>query len=459
MHSPPPVQVKIADTTASPRANVPLFDARYRAPFLMVTALFFLWAMPNNLNDVLIRQFMKSFQISRLQAGLVQSAFYFGYFCISMPAAFVLRRFGYRIGLVSGLLLYALGCLLFWPAAVVNQYSFFLLALFVIAAGLAFLETGAASFITQLGEPETSERRLNFAQSFNPPGTIAGALIGTVFIFSGLEPKPAEVQSMKAAGQYAAFLHRETLRVITPYLLLSAVVFLFALVLLRVRFPAKTLSQEQFPFEERGTPTSLFRIPHFVSAVIAQFFYVGAQVGTWSFLIQYVIDYTHQPEKIAGYFLSGTLVIFAAGRFISTFLMRYISPNVLMGSFALTNVLLLAVAITRPGWIGLWAIMATSFCMSLMYPTIFALGLKQLGPNTTLGASILVMAIIGGAVLTPVVGWVAERTHSMADAFLVPLLCYLVVAWFAFLGSKIRSKIHATQTEVLHQENLHSGTI
>ncbi|WP_353072626.1 MFS transporter [Tunturiibacter gelidoferens] len=144
----------------------------------MVTALFFLWAMPNNLNDVLIRQFMKSFQISRLQAGLIQSAFYFGYFCVSMPAAFVLRRFGYRIGLVSGLMLYSFGCFLFWPAAEINRYSFFLLALFVIAAGLAFLETGAASFVTQLGEPETSERRLNFAQSFNPPGTIAGALIG-----------------------------------------------------------------------------------------------------------------------------------------------------------------------------------------------------------------------------------------------------------------------------------------
>jgi FHS family L-fucose permease-like MFS transporter len=455
MHTPPSIPKQDTGTRSPPRANVPLFDARYRAPFVMVTALFFLWAMPNNLNDVLIRQFMKSFQISRLQAGLVQSAFYFGYFCVSMPAAFVLRRYGYRIGLVSGLMLYSFGCFLFWPAAEINRYSFFLLALFVIAAGLAFLETGAASFVTQLGEPETSERRLNFAQSFNPPGTIAGALIGTVFIFSGLEPSAVQVQSMKAAGQYAPFLHRETLRVITPYLVLSAVVFLFALALLRVQFPAKTLSQEKFPFEERITPQGLFRIRHFVWAVVAQFFYVGAQVGTWSFLIQYVIDYTHQPEKIAGYFLSGTLALFAIGRFTSTFLMRYIRPNVLMGTLALTNVLLLAVAVTKPGWIGLWAIMATSFCMSLMYPTIFALGLKQLGPNTTLGASVLVMAIIGGAVLTRVVGWVAERTHSMADAFIVPLLCYLVVAWFAFLGSKIQ----VSRTDVIHEEHLHTGSI
>ena len=421
----------------------------------MVTALFFLWAMPNNLNDVLIRQFMKSFQISRLQAGLVQSAFYFGYFCISLPAAFVLRRFGYRVGLVTGLLVYSAGCLLFYPAAQVNRYSFFLCALFVIAAGLAFLETGAASFITQLGDPATSERRLNFAQAFNPPGTIAGALIGTVFIFSGIEPSVADVQKMKAAGTYAGFLHGETLRVIMPYLVLGSVVFLFALALLRVNFPAPTLSQQNYPGKERGPVTSLFRVPHFVAAVLAQFFYVGAQVGTWSFQIQYMLDYTHQPEKVAGYFLSGALALFALGRFVATVLMKYVRPNVLMGVLAVTNIALLAVAIAVPGWVGMWALMLTSFCMSLMYPTIFALGLKELGPNTTLGASVLVMAIIGGAVVTPVVGYVAERTHSTAWGFAVPLLGYVVVAWFAFVGSRVQVK----PGDVRLEEALHSSSI
>ncbi len=421
----------------------------------MVTGLFFLWAMPNNLNDVLIRQFMKSFQISRLQAGLVQSAFYFGYFCISLPAAFVLRRFGYRIGLVTGLLFYAVGCLLFYPAAQVNSYSFFLFALFVIAAGLAFLETGAASFITQLGDPATSERRLNFAQAFNPPGTIAGALIGTVFIFSGIEPSIADVQKMKTAGTYVGFLHGETLRVITPYLVLGSVVFLFAMALLRVNFPSPTLSQQNYPGEQRGPVTSLFRVPHFVAAVLAQFFYVGAQVGTWSFQIQYMLDYTHQPEKVAGYFLSGALALFALGRFVATALMKYVRPNVLMGVLAVTNIALLAAAIALPGWVGMWAMMLTSFCMSLMYPTIFALGLKELGPNTTLGASVLVMAIIGGAVVTPVVGYVAERTHSTAWGFAVPLLGYVVVAWFAFVGSRVR----ATPGDVRLEEALHSSSI
>lgn len=200
---------------------------------------------------------------------------------------------------------------------------------------------------------------------------------------------------------------------------------------------------------------NLLHVPHFVWAVIAQFFYVGAQVGTWSFLIQYVEEYTHQPEKVAGYCLSGTLLLFALGRFVSTYLMQYIRPNVLMGVLALANVALLSVAIVRPGWVGLWALMSTSFCMSLMYPTIFALGLKGLEPNTTLGASVLVMAIIGGAAITPLLGWVAERAHSMATGFSVPLGCYLVVAYFSFIGCKAR----LLASEVLPADQRHQGSV
>jgi len=454
MHKPFQEESQIRKSNSS-GIKVSLFDPRYRIPFVMVTALFFLWAMPNNLNDVLIRQFMKSFQISRLEASLVQSAFYFGYFCVSMPAALVLRRFGDRAGLVAGLLLYALGCFLFWPAAELNRYSFFLLALFVIAAGLAFLETGAGAFITQLGDPDTSERRLNLAQSFNPPGSITGALIGTIFIFSGLEPTAGQVRAMKGAGQYNAFLHHETLRVITPYLVLGTVVFLFAMSLLRVRFPPAKFNRVESPAFRRGAIGELLRMPHFVWAVIAQFFYVGAQVGSWSFLIQYVEEYTRQPEKTAGYFLSGTLLLFAAGRFVSTYLMQYIRPNMLMGAMAIANVGLLSITIALPGWIGLWALMLTSFCMSLMYPTIFALGLRGLGSNTTLGASVVVMAIIGGAVLTPLLGWVAERAHSMAAGFAVPLGCYLVVAYFSFIGCRA----HPVASEILHADPGRQGHV
>jgi len=415
-----------------------LFARENLLPFILVTALFFLWGIPNNLNDVLIRQFMKSFAITRFKAGLIQSAFYMGYFLLSMPAALVMRRFGYKAGLVTGLLLYACGTLLFWPAAVIGRYGFFLLALFVIASGLAFLETGANPFIAQLGDPESSERRLNFSQAFNPLGAISGVLIGTVFIFSGIELTPQQTAAMKAGGALQAYLRHETMRVITPYLALGSVVLLWAVLIIRTRFPKVAGETASHSAAEHGRFRDLFAYPHFLLAVVAQFFYVGAQVGTWSYFITYVQDYTRQPEKVAGYFLSGTLVAFGVGRFSSTWIMQFIRPNVLMGVYSVTNVLLVAIGVILPGWIGLWAIFLTSFFMSLMFPTIFALGIKGLGANTKIGGSLIVMAIIGGAVFTPVMGLVAEATRSMAMAMLVPLVCYTFIGYYGFLGSRMR---------------------
>jgi FHS family L-fucose permease-like MFS transporter len=418
--------------------RAPLFARRYLWPFLLVTSLFFLWGIPNNLNDVLIRQFMKSFEITRFRAGLVQSAFYMGYFLLSMPAALVMRRFGYKTGLVTGLLLYSFGTLLFWPAAQVGSYGFFLLALFVIATGLAFLETGANPFIAQLGDPETSERRLNFSQAFNPLGAISGALIGTTFIFSGVELTKVQVAAMKASGAYTAYLQQETMRVITPYLVLGCVVLVAALLMARTRFPSAEGPSQTVVSLEAGRFRNLLHYPHFLQAVVAQFFYVGAQVGTWSYFIQYVQDYVHASEKTAGLFLTGTLVAFGVGRFSATVLMKYVRPNRLMGLYSLVNVVLVAIGVLFPGWIGLWSIFLTSFFMSLMFPTIFALGLKELGPNTKLGGSLIVMAIIGGAVFTPLMGLLFEATRSMADAMLIPLGCYLFISYFAFFGSRVR---------------------
>ena len=416
-----------------------IFPAGRLLPFVLVTALFFLWGIPNNLNDVLIRQFMKSFELTRLQAGLVQSAFYLGYLMLSMPAALIMRRFGYKTGLVFGLFLYGAGAFLFWPAAHAGSYTFFLIALFVIASGLAFLETGASPFIAQVGAPETTERRLNFSQAFNPLGAISGVLIGTTFIFSGRELAPAQVQALKANGTYSAILQQETFRVITPYLVLGCVVIIWALFILSVKFPDVGGEQETQHGEARGRISDLFKYPHFIQSVVAQFFYVGAQVGTWSYFIQYVQDYTHQPEKIAGYFLSGTLAAFAIGRFSATYFMKFIEPGKLMGIYTIANIILVSIGVLFPGWLGLWAIFLTSFFMSVMFPTIFALGLRGLGSNTKVGGSLIVMAIVGGAIFTPVMGQVFEKSHSMAIAMTVPLLCYVVIAYFAFVGSRIRT--------------------
>src|SRR5579863_9496652 len=215
-----------------------LFPTGQLVPFILVTGLFFLWAIPNNLNDVLIRQFMKSFTLTRMQAGLVQFAFYLGYFFLAMPAALLMRKLGYKAGIVVGLLLFGTGCFLFWPAALAGRYVYFLCALFVIASGLSFLETASNPFIAQLGDADSSERRLNFAQAFNPLGAISGALIGTVFIFSGVELTPREIAAHQANGTYQAYLRFETLRVVKPYLVIGAFALLWAVLIWRTKFPA-----------------------------------------------------------------------------------------------------------------------------------------------------------------------------------------------------------------------------
>jgi FHS family L-fucose permease-like MFS transporter len=241
---------------------------------------------------------------------------------------------------------------------------------------------------------------------------------------------------MKQAGTYQHFLQQETLRVVTPYLILGAIVTLWAILIMFTKFPkiegekSETDGNHKFSFRE------LFKYPHFLKGVLAQFFYVGAQVGTWSYFIQYVQDYTNQPEKFAGGLLVGTLVAFGVGRFSAAWMMKFFNPNKMMGIYALINVFLVLVGIFLPGWIGLWAIFFTSFFMSVMFPTIFALAIKGLGHNTKIGSSLVVMGIIGGAVFTPVMGLIFELTQSMAVSMSIPLLCYLFIAYYAFIGSK-----------------------
>jgi FHS family L-fucose permease-like MFS transporter len=411
-------------------AQAPLIGVGLKKQFFLVTSLFFLWGIPNNLNDVLIGQFMKSFTISRFQAGLVQSAFYLGYFLLAMPAALLMRKAGYKVGMVTGLLLFGTGALLFWPAAVAREYSFFLVALFVMASGLSFLETASNPFITQLGTSGGAERRLNLAQAFNPLGSITGVLLGTVFIFSGIELTPQAIAISKAKHLYQAYLASETLRVVTPYMALSIVAFTMAAVFLLTKFPPLAIENQQSE-EAPGRFGELLRSKPFLFAVFTQFMYVGGQVGTWSYFIQYVQTYAHQTQKLAGIFLTGTLVAFAVGRFSSAWIMQRTSPAQLMLTYSLSNIVLVAVAIAFPGWVGLWAIFITSFFMSIMFPTIFALGLRGLGPNTKIGGSLLVMAIIGGAVLTPIMGLISEYAHSIAASYCVPLAAYVVIALFS----------------------------
>lgn len=416
--------------------DAPLLTRATIFPFVLISILFFLWAIPNNLNDVLIRQFMKSFVMTRLRAGLIQSAFYMGYFFLAIPAGFIMRRYGYKSGFLIGLSLFTLGAFLFWPAAIVDQYSFFLAALFIIASGLSFLETASNPFIAQLGDPRSAARRLNLAQSFNPLGSITGVLIGTVFIFSGVHLSPAQIAAQKAAHTYQAYLHSETLRVVNPYLVLSAFTFVMLVLIAATRFP-ESLTASEDESSERGNVKALLMKPHFAMAILAQFAYVGAQVGTWSYFISYVVAYTPDRNKAAGFLLTMSLVGFLLGRFFSAWIMRWVHPSLLMGIYCIINTLLVAAGVFFPGWFGVWALLLSSFFMSLMYPTIFAQGIRGLGEYAKIGGSIMVMSIVGGALMPLAMGYIADRTGNQALAYVVPLIAYVIVGIYSFTDLRI----------------------
>lgn len=408
-------------------------------PLILIISLFFLWGMANNLNDILITQFKKVFTLSDFEAGLVQSSFYTGYFVFSIPAALWMKRYGYKAAVVCGLLLYAIGAFLFYPAAAQREYVLFLGALFVIASGLAFLETSANPLIVAMGDPATAERRLNFAQSFNPFGCIAGILIGREFILSGHEPTAEQLAAMSAV-QLEQFYQTESHAVQGPYLAIGLVVLAWALLVLLVKFPPiATRAAQAESTASWSDYKQLLANGAFMFGVAAQFFYVGAQVCIWSFLIRYGQESVPGTgEKSLANYLLASLVIFMVGRFVATALMSRVRAARLMWIFSFINVVFCAYAILQPGYSGLLALTATSFFMSLMFPTIFALSLKGLGALAKPAASFLVMAIIGGAILTALMGLVSDLT-SIHTAVIVPLSCFVIIAIYARFSDRAGS--------------------
>jgi len=410
----------------------------YVLPLILIICMFFMWGMAANLNDILIKQFKKSFELTDLQSGFVQSAFYMGYFILAIPASIVMRKYNYITGIIVGLLLYATGAFLFYPAAEKNSYGFFLFALFVIASGLAFLETAAGPYVLALGKPETATFRLNLAQSFNPIGCVTGVLVGQHFILTGVEHTKAQLAQMTPEAVKAYYI-TEGHSVQTPYLIIGAVILLFAIIIALTKFPVVKDEEVANTSSTKKTLKVLFATRHFKKAVVAQFFYVGGQVCVWSFLIRYIQGtIPGTPEKSAANFLTISLIVFTLGRFVGTALLKKIKDHKLLSIYACVNVFLLAIGIAFPGTIGLWALVGVSFFMSIMYPTIFSLGIKDLGEHTKLGASILVMAIIGGAVLTLAMGRLSDLA-GIANSLMVPLLCFLFVAYYGAKGYKDRA--------------------
>ena len=409
---------------------------KFLYPFILVTTLFFLWAFLHNLNPILIPHLKKACQLSDLQSALIDSSVYLAYFVIAIPAGLFMHRYGYKKGILFGLMLYATGTFLFIPAASARSYVFFLTALFIIASGATFLETVANPYVTILGPKETSEQRLNFAQSFNGVGAFVAPIIGGRFILSGIEHSKDQLTQMSAA-QLNAYLQSEANTVKWPYLIISAVVLLVAVLFLFSTLPAV----KEPDAEAHGTEFSLdvFRHHHVKWAVIAQFFYVGAQVGVGSFFIRFARYVMDMPEKQAAFRLGSVAMVgFMVGRFTGTFLMKYIKPAALLSIYACVNILLLTIAVLAKGELAVDAVMAVPFFMSIMFPTIFALGIKELGEETKYASSFLVMSIIGGAVIPLIMGQLSDRTGSMQLAYIAPLLCFGVILYFGLKGYQVR---------------------
>ncbi|MCZ2458141.1 MAG: L-fucose:H+ symporter permease [Chitinophagales bacterium] len=403
-------------------------------PLILVTSLFFFWGFIHNLDPILIPHLRKAFQLNDLQSSLIDSAVFIAYFLMALPAGYFIRNYGYKTGIVSGLFLFCIGSFLFLPAADTHQYIFFLGALFIIASGLTFLETAANPYTTLIGPPETATQRLNFAQSFNGLAVLIAPMIGGAFILSGKELSTEDYKALSPEA-LKVYLSSEAESVKVPYLVIGMTVLLVAILFLAAKLPDIKEEKEKHSFK----PLQAFRYSHLSWAVIAQFFYVGAQVCVGSFFIKMARTSAGMDEKTAANFLGlGYGLAFMLGRFIGTFLMKYIKAERLLAIYAFLNILLCIIAIAAKGMIVVYALILISFFMSIMFPTIFSLGIKDLGKFTKPGSSLIVMSIVGGALLPPLLGLISDYTGNIQHGYVVPLLCFGFVLFFALKGHKVK---------------------
>jgi MFS transporter, FHS family, L-fucose permease len=445
------------------QASAPITERKFLLPFFLVTSLFFLWSIGVNLNDVLVPHLKKAFNLTDFQSSFIQVAFFGGYFLAAFPAGRLMEKIGYKRGILMGLLICSAGTLLFLPAASSREYGFFLLALFVMSSGQSFLEVGANPYVTVLGPPESSERRLNFAQSFNSVGAVLVLTLGSAFILSGVEHTAAQRAAMSAL-EVQSYITSEANMVKIPYLVITSVFLLVAALIYFVHLPEVDARQAG---EAKVGTMGLGQVmahPHLIKGVLAQFFYVGAQVGVGSFVIRFVKHAMPQtldrmatwgsqfpaghegenasvlshlipnsPEKMAALFLVAHQTGFMIGRFSGSWMMKRIPAPKLLSIFGIGAVTCVLIAISSSGLAAVIGIVLVGFFNSIMFPTIFALSLKNLGSLTKRGSSLLVMSIIGGGLIPAAMGKISDASN-IQRAFIVPLICYLYVIYFAVRG-------------------------
>ena len=416
--------------------------SNYLIPFILITSLFLLWGFAHGLLDVLNKHFQNILHISKAQSGFVQFSLYIGYLIMAIPAGLIMKRFGYKFGIVLGLALFAVGAFLFYPVSKLGTFIPFLLALFIIACGLACLETAANPYSTILGPSESAPRRINFSQSFNGLGWILGPLIGGLLIFGAADEE--------GAGKFDSL--------ITPYMIIGTAVIVVAIAFMFTHLPEiKEKSEDEYG--ENPPMKALLKHPFFILAVVAQFLYVAAQTGVNSFFINYVTEevpnvmspvsaiMSHlghlgevfmpkNAEQAASLILAiGGMGLFWLGRITGSYFLKYMNPNKMLIVYAAMNTIFMILVVSGFGFISVVALFSTYYFMSIMFPTIFALGIQELGALTKKGSSFLVMAVAGGAFCPPIMGAIADK-YSMAIGFLIPMVCFAFICYFGFVGYK-----------------------
>lgn len=412
-------------------------------PFLLLVGCFAAWGIAATMTDPLVNVFSTVFSMSTLQASLVQFAYYGAYFLLALPAAFINRRFSYKTGVLTGLALAVIGALLFYPASVMMQYGFFLLALFTLAGGLSILETSANPFVIAMGPEETATRRLNFAQSFNPVGTNIGVLLSAMLILPQLHEADATARAAMAQAELLAVRSGELQAVMVPYVGFAVVLVVIWVAIAFSRMPV--VQEREAETETRvdfmATLGRLLRNPHYRWGVVAQFFNVGAQTCIWTFTIQYVMAAIGGTAASAGSYLQYSLLTFLVARFVMTWAMGFIRPALLLALLAVAGSGLCAFAVFDGGIWGIWAVVALSACLSLMFPTIYGVALHGLGADAKFGAAGLVMAILGGALLPMVQGAVIDA-HGAVLSFAVPGIAFLAVAAYGLFDLRAVPRGH-----------------
>lgn len=410
---------------------------KYLLPFILITSLFFLWGMAHGLDGILIPHLKKACQLNNRQSTLIDTAIFFAYFIMAIPAGIIIKKIGYKNSIITGLLVFAIGAFLFVPAANTRTYELFLLALFIIGCGLTILETSANPYAAILGPPESSSTRLNLAASFNGLAVTLAPLLGGVFILSGVNHTPEQLAAMPEVTK-AAYLLQEASAVKLPYIILGSVLVLVAIVFYFMHLPS--MKSQQTENEAKPGFFSVLKFSHLSWAVVAQFFYVGAQVCITSFFVRIAQKEAGLDEKTAAYYLGIYGFLFMMGRFSGTFLLKFVKDYILLSIYCVISVFLCLVAIYGSGIYIIYALGGIGFFMSIMFPTIFSLGLVGLKSNTETGSSWLVMSIVGGAILPYGMGTLIDMKHDDIQAgYIIPLVCFIIILSFGLYGHKVKA--------------------